>query len=426
MEIREAFRETAAGKRAKVLCEANRAFEDRMRQKVLESMRQEVEAVTGVDVLDEGFRESEVGKRMLDIFDPDFSIKGLIESVKKGCRGIREANVAGTVQQFLRAGLQISVNSIYQKVETTWDGMYQSVPSSKAIELYAAAFRASFPTLKSFGQEPSQAQIAGMDIQVPNKQKASKLLTITEDLIMFDQSNQVQAQAQQIAENFPIFSDAHAVGRFLSNDPAGSYPVLDPNNDPVPASATGTMAGETTWPFNGTGFTNGKGKNALSSPTAATYRAVIQLRAMERQMLDPLGHKMAVKSDTLWSGVGLSDGFELMFKSALWPSTASIAAVTGAGALGTDMAIGTQHADNLLKGKYNLVDSIWLPNLAWGICQAGKGFIKQVVKPVRVSVENPLSGPSFLLRATRYLIDEIWTYEYIEPRFTLRGSDGSA
>ena len=44
----------------------------------------------------------------------------------------------------------------------------------------------------------------------------------------------------------------------------------------------------------------------------------------------------------------------------------------------------------------------------------------------QASVGRPMSGGSFLLGGTNYLIDEIWTYEYIEPRFVLRGSDGSA
>jgi hypothetical protein len=417
MEIRE----TAAGKRGQKLREGNKAFEDRGRAAIVEAMRSEIKGMTGVDILSDKMKES----GMLDIFSPGFSLKGLIESVQKGCRGIREANVAGTVQQFLRAGIQLGINPLYQKVETTWDGLYQSLPSNKAVELYAAAFRSSFPKLKGFGEEPDQAVISGLDIQVPNRFVAKKLLTIGKDLVLFDQTNQVQQQAQQIAENFPIFSDSHAVGRFISNSATGSYAVLDANGDAVPVSATGAQAGESTWPYN-VAFTNGAGKNRLTTFTAASYETIIQLRAMARQMKDPLGHKMLVNPETIWCGVGLTDGFELMLKSALWPSTASISSVASGGAVKTDMAIGVQHADNILKGKYNLVDSIWLPNTAYGICQAAKGFIKQVVQPVKVAVENPMSGASFLLGGTRYLIDEIWTYEWIEPRYSLLGSEGSA
>ena len=418
MEIKE----TAAGKVGQKLREANRKFEARSREKVLEAMRSEIKAMTGRDVMSKEFVEY----GFLDIFDQSFSLKNCVESIERGCRKMREANVAGTVQQFLRAGIQLGINPLYEKVETTWDGMYQSLPSSKAVELYAAAYRQTFPELKGFGEEPSQAQIAGLDIQIPNRQVSKKLLTIGKDLVLFDQTNQVQMQAQQIAENFPIFADSQAVGRFISNSPTGSYAVLDANGNAVAASATGSQAGESTWPFN-TAFMNGGGQNRLTSYTAATYQTIINLRSLARQMKDPLGHKMIVNPDTIFCGVGLTDGFETMLKSGSFPSTSAISSVTGTGATGTTTGIGnvSPAVENILKGKFNLVDSIWLPNTAYGIAQAGKGFIKQVVQPVKVSVENPMSGASFLLGASRYLIDEIYTFEWIEPRYALLGSEGS-
>lgn len=418
MEINE----TAAAKAGNKLRESNRKFETRSREKVLEAMRSEIKQMTGRDVLSDEFKKS----GFLDIFDPSFSIKRCVESIERGCRKMREANVAGTVQQFLRAGIQLGINPLYEKVDTSWDGMYQSLPSSKAVELYAAAYRQTFPELKGFSEEPSQAQIAGLDIQIPNRQVAKKLLTIGKDLVLFDQTNQVQMQAQQIAENFPIFADSQAVGRFISNSATGSYAVLDANGNAVAASATGSQAGESTWPFN-TAFTNGGGQNRLTTLTAATYQTIIQLRALARQMKDPLGHKMVVNPDTIWCGVGLTDGFETMLKSGSFPSNTVISSVAGGGAATTSMTAGNASpaVENILKGKFNLVDSIWLPNLAYGIAQAGKGFIKQVVQPVKVTVENPMSGASFLLGASRYLIDEIWTFEWIEPRYALMGSEGS-
>ena len=418
------LRETQTEKNYRTLRETNRSFGNKQRSKVLESVRRDVLETSGVDIMDEGFKESEIGRQVHDIFSPEFSIKGLIEAVGRKCRKVREANVAGTVQQFLRAGIQIAANNMYEKVDTTFDGMYQSIPSSKAVELYAFAFRQSFPKLKGFGEEPPQAQIAGADIQVANRKVLKLMLSIGEDLILFDQSNQVQAQAQQIAENFPIQSDALAVGTFISNDPTGSYAVLDANGDPVAKSATGTMAGETTWPYNAA-FTQGGGQNRLTSYTAGSYETIIQLRALSRQQKDPLGHKFVCNMDTIWCGVGLTDAFDLMLESDLWPSSTTISSVAAGGAVKTDTMMGVQHAKNLLKGKFKRVDSIWLPQTAYGICQAAKGFICQQVRPVRVQVENPMSGGSFLLGGTRYKVDEIKTYEWLEPRYSIMGSEGS-
>ena len=47
MEIRE----TAAGKRGAALREANRSFEDRARNHVVESMRGEIQESLGVDIM---------------------------------------------------------------------------------------------------------------------------------------------------------------------------------------------------------------------------------------------------------------------------------------------------------------------------------------------------------------------------------------
>ncbi len=49
------------------------------------------------------------------------------------------------------------------------------------------------------------------------------------------------------------------------------------------------------------------------------------------------------------------------------------------------LAVAAQGVMNILKGKFDLVDSIWFPSTAYGTCQKGKGFIKQVVQPVKVS-----------------------------------------
>jgi len=408
------IRETAAAKRGRTLKEANQKVWKAGQHRVVESLRRHLQETYDVDI-----SEAEVAEK-LDVLSPDFSIKGFRESVYRMARALRESNAEGMLQQFLRAGIQLAVNKEYQAVEVNFDQAYSTVSSNKAVELYAPAYRADFPEMIGPGEEAPQASIEGADIQIANQQKAAKMLTVTEEMFMFDQTNQVQEQVQQIAQNMPIFKDSWAAGKWLSK----ASTVRDAGGNYVPVSATGSQAGETTWPWN-TAFTKGGGKNRLSSYAAATYRTIIQLRAMAREMLDPRGHKMLVNPDTIICGVGLTDGFKEMLGSPLWPSTASIAAVQSGGAAGTDTTLGTQHATNILKGAYNLVDSLWLPNTCYGIMQAGKGFTCQQVRPVRVIAENPASGPSFSHSLFRNKIDEFWTIEWREPRFAVLGNDGS-
>lgn len=408
------LRETAAAKAGQAFKEANRKKWEGQQKLVTESLRKQIRESYGVDI-----SEAEVAGK-LDFMAPDFSIKKFQESVYKVAKTIKEANAEGMLQQFLRAGVQLMVNKDYQAVEVTMDKVYQHVPSNKAVELYAPAYRGDMPQLIGPGEEPQQAKIGAADIQIPNTTKAAKLFVVTKEMLTFDQTNQVREQAQQIAENMPIHKDSIAAGRWLSK----ASTVLDAGGNYVSVSATGTQAGESTWPWNAS-FTNGGGQNRLSAYAAATYRTIIQLRALAKQMKDPLGRKMLVNPKTLICGVGLSDGFKEMLESDLWPSTASITAVADGGAAGTDMTMGAQHAKNILKGEYDLVESIWLPNTCYGIMQAGKGFLCQQVWPVEVVTESPVSGPSFSAQMFRQLISEFYTIEWREPRFAVLGSDGT-
>lgn len=409
------LKETEAGRKAARLREANVKVWDKEKTRVSEAHRAMIQRQFGIDIA-----ESELAE-WLDFSAPSFSIKEFRESAYKALRaiGVREADSESGLQQLLRAGIQNSVNSEYQAVETNYEEIVSVMASNKAIELYAPLFRTGFPSMVEEMDEAPQVSVAGADIQIRNREMAA-LLQLSKNAIDDDQTGQLQEQAAMLGQNAKILKDSRVFLRWLSK--TGS---TDAGGGAVAVSATGAQAGESTWPW-ATAFTNGGGQNRLTSYTAFSYMTVIQLLLLAKQMKDPRGNKMLVKPDGLLTGVG--NGFAahemLDSDSQFYPSSSAISAV-GAGVVGTSSAIGVQHAKNVLKGKLHIVESIWLPDTAYGTMQTGKGFTLQQRKPLEVVMENPLSGPSFSARMFRYLIDERYEVEWREPRFGQLGNDGS-
>lgn len=414
------IKETAAGKvflrRRESYSTAWKKYADR----AMEGLRKEILRQHRIDIFSESFKE----KVSIDLSDPGFSIKRLAESVRDGCDRIREANDATVLQQLLRSGIQTRVNNEYQAVATNFEEWVSGVTSNKLIELYAPLYRAGYIAPVEDLEEPPQLSISGADLQIRNREKAA-ILTISRNMIDFDQSAQVEQQAAQVGENAKNIKDSYCYQRWLSPSAGGT----DAGGYYVPPSQTGSQAGETTWPWN-TSFTKGGGANRPASYLACSYQAFIQGRVLARKMKDPKGARMLVMPDTILAGVGVADPIHEMVDpdSQFWPSTGTIkqsGTLTGGGAASADTGAGTQHAKNLLKGKYNVCDTIWLPDTAYGLTQAGKGFTLQQARPLSVVQENHVSGASFSVRAFRYRIDEMYEADHREPRFSILLSDGS-
>jgi hypothetical protein len=405
------IKETAGGKIGARLREANQRRWDRQQVYAMEALRKETDSLLGIDI-----EEAEV-KKLLDVEAPDFSIKHFVAACEKYARKSRESTGgASIVQQLLRAGIQTMINKEYQSVETSYQELVSATPSSRKIELYAPLYRAGFMSQVESGDEPGRISVAGADFQIRNR-KFSVILEIDRDDIEDDQTGQLLEQAQQIAENAPILKDSRVFVRYLGK--AGT----DAAGEAVSASQTGSQAGETTWPYN-SAFTKGGGSNRLATYAAASYQAILQLRQLARKMKDPKGNRMLVRPDTIWCGSSLEDGFATMLQAGSYPASASIhAAVTG----GADMGVGNASpaVPNVLKGKYNLVSSIWLPDTAYGISQAGKGFRLQQRRPLEAVQENPLAGSAFLVQVYRWNVNERYECDWTEPRFSVAGSDGT-
>ena len=402
------LKETAAGKSAMRLREGTSQKWDKMQDRVLESLRGQIEKSYGVDIKDDEM------KSFFDFTDPNFSIRNFRESAYKFMGKIREANAESGLAQLLRAGIQMAVNKEYQAVETNFEEIVSYIPSNKAIELYAPLYRAGFMSDTEEGDEPKRLAAKGADIQIRNRKKAA-IFEVTEESFEDDQTGQLMEQASQIGENGKILKDSICFVRWLGKA------SVDAGGNAVSASATGSQAGESTWPFNAA-FTNGGGKNRLTAYAAFSFNKLIEVRQLARQMKDPKGQKMLVNPTAIVGGSAMTDIFEELMTSEYYASNAAIKIPSGALA---DTGVGTNFAKNILRGKYNPVTSIWLPDTAWGIHEAGKGLRLQQRRPLRVMQENPASGPAFTCSVFRFKIDERYEVDWTEPRFAVLGSDGT-
>lgn len=414
-------KESAGGKVGTRLRESNVKNWNRQQEMVTEAMRKQISESIGIDILEDG---DDAVKDLFDITSPSFSLKKFVHACEnyaaKRTRAREATGGASVVQQLLRAGIQMAVNSEYQAIETSYEELVHQVTSTKKVELYAPLYRAGYMGEVASGDDPPRLNISGADFQIMNK-KFMGVIEIDRDDIEDDQTSQLTEQPHQIGENAKILKDSRVFVRWIGT--AGQ----DASGEAVPASQTGSQAGETTWPFNAK-FSKGGGANILNdgagnpTPMAASYQAIILLRQLGRKMLDPKGNKMLVRYDTLWCGSALEDGFDLMLQSDSYPSTGSIHQATAGGA---DMGMGRTQAKNILKGKYNLVSSIWLPDLAYGLAQAAKGFTLQQRRPLEVVQENVLSGSAFLNQVYRWNINERYECDWREPRFAAAGSLGT-
>ena len=415
-------RESEGGKIGARLRESNVKNWNRQQDKVFEGLRKQTDELLGIDIADEEIKER------LDITAPGFSIKeffGFCESFAKKLTRSREATGgASVVQQLLRAGIQMAVNSEYQAVETNYEELVQQVTSTKKIELYAPLYRAGFIGEVASGDDPPRLNISGSDFQILNK-KFMGVVEIDRDDIEDDQTNQLTEQPAQVGQNAKILKDSRVYVRWIGA--AGT----DASGEAVPASQTAAMGGESssaTWPFSAK-FVRGGGANILNNgagvaaPAAASFQAILQLRELARKQLDPKGNKMLVRPDTIWCGASLEDAFDTLLQSDNYPSSGTIHQATSPN--GSDTGLGTAFSKNILKGKYNLVSSIWLPDTSYGIAQAGKGFTLQQRRPLEVVQENVLSGSAFLNQVYRWNINERYECDWREPRFAFAGSLGT-
>ena len=364
-------------------------------------------------------RESIQRELNLDIFDkvkcpfhdPNFSTKQMRESV-----------ASSAFPQLLRAGVQMATNNLIEvDTSTTYEEWGHTINSTKNTELYAPIHGISFMGERGETQKFQEAQVAGLDISLKNR-NFGEILAINENLLDDDQTGQLAQLAADLSEYSRLRDEVYAYGKLNSGSSGQSYAGLNiPGSETKPANEANYPWTLQSAPFIGGGYNKG-------TPTALSQAAIIAAYLALSVQKNLLGLIMQVRPGAILCSPYYKFQAMVLMQSTLNPSNSSTASAD-AGKTGGIESI------NPIKSMLQVVDTPYMfdntgvagtLSKAWYIVDTNKPwFINQVRQAPSVVMENPDSGESFNRKVSRHRLDIRGNSDFIDPRFAFQGSDGS-
>lgn len=334
-------------------------------------------------------------------------------SWKKFQAKLQEADSSGAFVQFLRAGIQQIVNSMYMSVPTTYEDWVTVVPSSRAEELYAPNHGVAFPRQVGPSERYAEVASAALDLKLKNL-KFGSMYAVEMELLEDDQTGTFQRQAAMLGEYMKLLAEVLCYGKLAS---ASGMQYIDYR---IPISET-KPSNESTYPWS-TGLSGGAKTrpSAFGTPTQANIQAGII--ALTNQV-NLQGIRMSVNPNRILAGPKYQFDLAVLANSAYYPSGAAAAGATG-GAF----------AINPLKSLFDITISRHMfdnsgaiaDSKAWYLVDDSKPwFILQMREGATVIQENPQAGASFELDQARFKARCRMNADHVDPRFAWQGSDGS-
>lgn len=368
-------------------------------------------------------RESFKTRFKKDMADPkdfpvqrnDFSWKSVAQ---KFGTTIKEADSSSLFTQVLRAGVQTLVNSAYQVVDTSYEEWVHVVPSSKDTELYAPLHGISFLREIGAGEKYPEAHAAGLDIKLKNR-KYGTSYAIQKELLEDDQTGQFNQQASLMGEYAKLAHEVLCMAKLASVSGAAYADMSVPASETKPSDEANYPRATSAAPLVGGGATRPVTFTALTG--AAIQSGLIALMNQKNK----LGLKMMVRPDRLIIGPQYQFDAKVLLNSAWYPSVPSA----------TAGATGWTNSENVLKGIVDLTVSRFMfknngtvdgSSNAWYLVDSKvPWFVLQVRQGAEVQQENPQSGDSFEKDEFRFKVSLRGNADYIDPRFSWQGNDGS-
>lgn len=363
-------------------------------------MREGIKAKHGFDIADQA---------KFPVMQEGFSWKKLREKTD----GLREADSSSAFTQFLRAGIQTVVNSLYETTATTYEDWVTVVQSSKDTELYAPNHGVAFPRAVGPSQKYPEVGAAALDIQLKNH-KFGAVYSLEMELLEDDQTGSFQRQAGLLGEYMKILTEVLVMGKLASVANMKYIDLEIPTSETKPAS-------EASYPWS-TGLVGGGATRPASfgvMTQANIQNGIIALMGQKNLQ----GIRMQVSPNRLLIGPKYAFDAHVLLHSAYYPSGAAAAgSVGGAFAINPlksilDVSVSRYMFDN--SGAIN-------NSSAWYLVDDSKPFfVLQLREAISVVQENPLAGASFDLDHMRFKARSRMNADFIDPRFAWIGSDGS-
>ena len=351
----------------------------------------------------------------VDIRDPkQFPVMESSFSFKKMKQKLAEADSLSAFPQVLRAGVQSSVNAMYDTVSTTFEDWAHVINSSRIEELYAPIQGLGF--LQAVGENESYPETgsAGLDIKLRNR-KFGVLFPVSKELLEDDQTGQFQKLSGLMGQYAKQVLEVLCYGK-LASVAGMKYANLE-----IPQSETQPST-ESVYPWStslvGGGATRPASYGALTqSNIQAAFIALMNQKNI-------LGLKMSVQPDRLIISPKYNFDLSVLLHSSYYPSGAAAAGqVGGAFAVNPIQGIADKTVSRFMFNYDGTVDG---STSAWYLVDSkAPWFVCQVREAAAVEVENPTSGRSFEADTIRFKCRLRANADHIDSRFAFQGNNGS-
>jgi len=381
-------------------------------RKVLTSSMQKTE---NFKELRESVRKSCGGLDITDktnfpVHSPNFSLGEMKKKM------VREAISGSGFPQLMRAGVQVAFNNLVEQYTgTVYNEWAHVISSDKFTELYAPLHGLSFLSERGPLQKFSEAQVAGLDLKLNNRE-FGEILAIDQNLLDDDQTGQLQQLVGDLAEWSELLKEVWCYGKLASLTNA-NYAGLS-----VPASETyAAPYAVSTAPFTGGGYNRPAAFGALNQ---ANIQSGIEALMVQKNLL---GLIMNVKAQGLMIGPINRFTAAILMQST---NNGSVPSASPGDAGGVFSINPIQSILKIVESRYMFDATTGQANglsTAWSIVDMTKPwFVVQLRDPGSVIMENPESGESFNRKVQRHRLDIRMNADFIDPRFTWQGSDGTA
>lgn len=355
--------------------------------------------------------------------NPRLPWKGIRETAVSNPGLFREAHPSSAFGQLLRAGVQMIANGWYKRHTPAYEAIVHRAGSDKRQEFHAPLFGAARPQEVKAGTPFRETAVKGQDLEIINR-KFGAIESFERELFDDDQTGQIRSRAGMMGEAARMWRDQYFSRRFVGAASTDYAPSLIAASRWTGENNNGDAIST---PFSTVLYKVRGGADAGNRPaTYAEFSLPRLTSAFEalRQAKDPLGQNIVVVPNYLLHSTYDEIAVRILLKSVNYPAVIGAEGQTASDA--SAGLLGGVFSANPFQGEFKPIVNVHLKRGVWAVGESGKGYVDQERDPMEIVQELPGSGDSFNNDAYRFRSRARWEQDWIDPRFTYLGNDGSA
>jgi len=348
----------------------------------------------------------------------------ILEAAAAAPQLLREAISSTAQTQLMRVGIQMIANAWYKRYPGVYTQVAQTVSSGRRQEFYAPLFGAARPQEVVKGTPFREQGIKGQDLEVINR-KFGAIVAFERELFDDDQTGQIGTFASRLGESMAMWQDQYFSRRFIGVASADFKPSLIEASKWTGENENGDAIAT---PFSVKMYRTKVDTTDIGNRPATyiqlNFPALLTAFQSLRRAKDPLGQAIVVAPNYLLHSTFDEINAKVLLGSPQFPAVQGLSGETASNASAGFFR--GPFAANPVQGMFKPICSVHLVQGVWAIGESGKGYIDQQRDPMEITQEQPQSGDSFVMDAYRFRSRARWEQDWIDPRFTYLGNDGSA